>query len=252
VNVDQIRDITIGSREFVSNRGTSRRDVPEESLMLTGDENIIDVDFKVQWNIKDPEQYLFNVDNPDLAVKQVAESAMREVVGRNTMDEIQTGDRPAVALAAQQLTQEMLDSYNAGINIIQFQLQDVEPPAQVIDAFRDVQAAKADNVRLQNEAQAYANKIVPEAEGRSAQILEAANAYREQTVADARGQADRFLKVLGEYEKAPDITRKRLYLETMEKVMGSSDKIILDNKGAAGGGVVPYLPLNELTKKAGN
>ncbi|SFO65569.1 membrane protease subunit HflK [Cohaesibacter marisflavi] len=253
VNVDQIRDVTIGSREFSNQRGSvSKRDVPEESLMLTGDENIIDVDFKVQWNIKDPEAYLFNVDSPDIAVKQVVESAMREIVGRNTMDEVQTGDRVAIQVAARELTQKMLDKYDAGVNIIQVQLQGVEPPEQVIDAFRDVQTAKADKVRMQNEAQAYANKVVPEAEGQAAKILEAANAYREQTVADARGQAQRFTEILGEYEKAPAITRKRLYLETMEQVLGSSEKIILDSKSEGGSGVVPYLPLNELTKKAGN
>ncbi|WP_316860089.1 FtsH protease activity modulator HflK [uncultured Cohaesibacter sp.] len=250
VNVDQIRDETIGSREFSTQRGSVRKqDVPEESLMLTGDENIIDVDFKVQWNIKDPQQYLFNVDNPEIAVKQVVESAMREIVGRNTMDEVQTGDRVAIQQAARELTQKMLDKYKAGIRIIQVQLQGVEPPAEVIDAFRDVQTAKADKVRMQNEAQAYANKVVPEAEGQAAKIVEAANAYREQTVADAKGQAQRFSKILGEYEKAPEITRKRIYLETMEKVLGDSEKIILDDK-AGGGGVVPYLPLNELTKKA--
>nr|WP_321456352.1 FtsH protease activity modulator HflK [uncultured Cohaesibacter sp.] len=253
VNVDQIRDVTIGSREFSNQRGSvTKRDVPEESLMLTGDENIIDVDFKVQWNIKDPQAYLFNVDSPEIAVKQVVESAMREIVGRNTMDEVQTGDRVAIQLAAKELTQKMLDKYNAGVNIVQVQLQGVEPPAEVIDAFRDVQTAKADKVRMQNEAQAYANKVVPEAEGQAAKILEAANAYREQTVADARGQAQRFSEILGEYEKAPDITRKRLYLETMEQVLSNSDKIILDNKAEGGSGVVPYLPLNELTKKAGN
>nr|WP_319513521.1 FtsH protease activity modulator HflK [uncultured Cohaesibacter sp.] len=253
VNVDQIRDVTIGSREFSNQRGSvSKRDVPEESLMLTGDENIIDVDFKVQWNIKDPEAYLFNVDSPEIAVKQVVESAMREIVGRNTMDEVQTGDRVAIQVAARELTQKMLDKYDAGVNIIQVQLQGVEPPEQVIDAFRDVQTAKADKVRMQNEAQAYANKVVPEAEGQAAKILEAANAYREQTVADARGQAQRFTEILGEYEKAPAITRKRLYLETMEQVLGSSEKIILDSKSEGGSGVVPYLPLNELTKKAGN
>ncbi|WP_321341081.1 FtsH protease activity modulator HflK [uncultured Cohaesibacter sp.] len=252
VNVDQIRDVTIGSREFSNQRGSvSKRDVPEESLMLTGDENIIDVDFKVQWNIKDPEAYLFNVDSPEIAVKQVVESAMREIVGRNTMDEVQTGDRVAIQVAARELTQKMLDKYDAGVNIIQVQLQGVEPPEQVIDAFRDVQTAKADKVRMQNEAQAYANKVVPEAEGQAAKILEAANAYREQTVADARGQAQRFIEILGEYEKAPAITRKRLYLETMEQVLGNSEKIILDSKSEGGSGVVPYLPLNELTKKAG-
>ena len=191
VNVTQTRNITIGSREFSSGRGTRKQDVPEESLMLTGDENIIDVDFKVQWRIKDPQDYLFNVQMPEVAVKQVAESAMREVVGRNTMDEIQTGDRPAVQHAVEELSQSLLDKYGAGVQILQVQLQSVEPPAQVIDAFRDVQAAKADAVRMQNEAQAYANKVVPEAEGRSAQIKQAANAYKEQTVADAKGQANR-------------------------------------------------------------
>ena len=248
VNVTQIRDVSIGSLEYSSQRGQRTQDVPEESLMLTGDENIIDVDFKVQWSIKDPQNYLFNIDNPESAVKQVAESAMREIVGRNTMDEIQTGDRVAVQRAAEELTQLTLDKYGAGIHVVQVQLQGVEPPAQVIDAFRDVQAAKADNVRMQNEAQAYANKVVPEAQGRATQILEAANAYREQTVAEARGQAARFSKVLGEYEKAPDITRKRLYLETIEKVMASSNKIILDDQNGGGSGVVPYLPLNELNR----
>ncbi|WP_319485813.1 FtsH protease activity modulator HflK [uncultured Cohaesibacter sp.] len=253
VNVDQIRDVTIGTKEFSNRSGSIRsQHVPEESLMLTGDENIIDVVFKVQWNIKDPQSYLFNVDNPEIAVKQVVESAMREIVGRNTMDEVQTGDRVAIQLAARELTQKMLDKYNAGINIIQVQLQGVEPPAEVIDAFRDVQTAKADKVRMQNEAQAYANKVVPEAEGQAAKILEAANAYREQTVADANGQAQRFSQILGEYEKAPVITRKRLYLETMERVLGKSDKIILDGKAGGDTGVVPYLPLNELSKKAGN
>lgn len=248
VNVLQVRDVTIGSREFQSGRGISSRDIPQESLMLTGDENIIDVDFKVQWNIKDPEQFLFNVADPDLAVKQVVESSMREIVGKNTMDAIQTGDRPAIQDAAKELTQLLLDKYEAGITITQVQLQDVEPPEQVIAAFRDVQAAKADKVRLQNEARAYANKVVPEAEGKAAQILQAANAYREQTVADAHGLAGRFEKVLGEFRKAPEITRKRLYLETMEKVMGASDKVILDDGGEAGSAVVPYLPLNEFKK----
>lgn len=252
VNVEQIREINVGARQFSSSRGTRVQDVPEESLMLTGDENIIDVDFKVQWNISDPAQYLFNVAEPEVAVKQVVESAMREIVGRNTMDEIQTGNRTAVELAVQELSQSMLNDYQTGVSIVEIQLEGVEPPEEVVAAFRDVQAAKADNVRLQNEAQAYANKVVPQAQGQAAQILEAANAYREQTVAEARGQADRFSKVLGEYEKAPEITRKRLYLETMEKVMGQSEKIILDNGGKDGSGVVPYLPLNELTKKAGN
>jgi membrane protease subunit HflK len=150
----------------------------------------------------------------------------------------------------QELMQKVLDDYGAGIQITQVQLQKVDPPAQVIDAFRDVQAARADLERAQNEAQTYANRVIPEARGRAAQITQAAEAYREQTVAEAKGQAGRFSKIYEEYRKAPEITRERLYLETMERVLGGSDKIILDSTGAASGGVVPYISLDELTKRA--
>ena len=241
-----IRETTIGLRD-VNGRGGAFRDVPEESLMLTGDENIVDVDFKVQWRIKDAEAYLFNIQNPESSVKSVAESAMREVVGRNDIELILTLGRAQVEADVQELMQATLDSYGAGIQITQVQMQKVDPPAQVIDAFRDVQAARADQERLQNEAQAYANKVVPEARGEAAGIVQKATAYRDQTVALARGEADRFLKIYEEYRKAPEVTRKRMFLETMERVLGGIDKIVIDGK--SGSGVVPYLPLDELNRR---
>jgi modulator of FtsH protease HflK len=220
------------------------RDVPEESLMLTGDENIVDVDFVVFWRIKDAAAYLFNIQNPQSTVKDVAEAAMREIVGQNDIQPILTKNRRETEDGVRNLMQRILDSYAAGIQITQVQLQKVDPPSQVIDAFRDVQAARADQERLQNEADAYANRVVPEARGQSQQILQAAQGYKEQTVAEANGRTDRFLKVYEEYAKAPEVTRRRMYLETMERVMGATEKIIIDDK-ASGSGVVPYLPLGE-------
>lgn len=243
--------IQIGMRSAAggsSMRAQAARDVPEESLMLTGDENIVDVDFEVQWKIRDAEKYLFNIQNPESTVKEVAESAMREVVGQSDIQSILTQAREEVRQKVTDLIQKTLDSYNAGIEIVQVQLQKVDPPGKVIDAFRDVQAARADQVRLQNEANAYANRVVPEARGQAERILQAAKGYREQTVADAVGQAARFEKVYEEYAKAPDVTRRRMFLETMERVYGGTDKIILDNKGG-GTGVVPYLPLDQLTRR---
>ncbi len=243
--------IQIGMRSAAGGstmRAQAARDVPEESLMLTGDENIVDVDFEVQWKIRDAEKYLFNIQNPESTVKEVAESAMREVVGQSDIQSILTQAREEVRQKVTDLIQKTLDSYNAGIEIVQVQLQKVDPPGKVIDAFRDVQAARADQVRLQNEANAYANRVVPEARGQAERILQAAKGYREQTVADAVGQAARFEKVYEEYAKAPDVTRRRMFLETMERVYGGTDKIILDNKGG-GTGVVPYLPLDQLTRR---
>ncbi len=234
-----------GSR---TGRATAVRDVAEESLMLTGDENIVDVDFEVLWKISDAQKYLFNIQNPETTVKEVAESAMREIVGKNDIQPILTEARQKTELAVLTLMQETLDGYGAGIQITQIQLQKVDPPAKVIDAFRDVQAARADKERLQNEASAYANRIVPEARGQAERVLQAAQGYRQQAVAEAAGQADRFLKVYEEYKKAPDVTRRRIFLETMERVFKGTDKIILDSQG--GSGVVPYLPLNELTKRS--
>jgi membrane protease subunit HflK len=246
----RVNKIDIGMRVVEDlRRGSTVRDVPEESLMLTGDENIVDVDFSVLWKVKPTGvgEYLFNIQNPEGTVKAVAESAMREVIGRSEIQPILTGARQTIENAVQELMQKTLDHYSAGIVVQQVQLQKVDPPAQVIDAFRDVQAARADLERAQNEAQTYANRVIPEARGRVAQVTQAAEAYRQQTVAEATGQTSRFLKIYDEYRKAPDVTRQRMYLETMERVFSGTDKIIIDS-GAQGSGVVPYLPLNELMK----
>jgi modulator of FtsH protease HflK len=221
-------------------------EVLPESLILTGDENIVDIHFVVFWRIRDAQKYLFNIQSPEVTVKDVAESAMRDVVGQSNIQPILTGARQRTEQAVQKLMQEVLDRYGAGISVDQVQLQKVDPPDQVIDAFRDVQAARADRERLQNEAGSYANRVVPEARGEAERILQAARAYREQTVAEATGQSARFLKVYDEYKKAPDVTRTRMYLETMERVLGGADKIIIDTKG--GQGVVPYLSLDQLQK----
>ena len=244
----RVNKIDIGMRVAADlRRGTTIRRVPEESLMLTGDENIVDVDFSVLWKIKPNGvgDYLFNIQQPEGTVKAVAESAMREVVGRSNIQPILTGARQNIETGVQDLMQATLDNYGAGIQITQVQLQKVDPPSQVIDAFRDVQAARADLERSQNVAQTYANKVVPEARGRAAQITQNAEAYREQTMAEAKGATSRFLQVYDEYKKAPDVTRQRLYLETMERLFGGTDKIIMDS----GGGVVPYLPLDQLTRR---
>ena len=235
-------------------RGRTMRDVPEESLMLTGDENIVDVDFTVLWRIKPNGvgNFLFNIQNPEGTVKAVAESAMREAIGRGEIQPILTSAKQAIETSVQELMQKTLDSYQSGIQITQVQMQKVDPPSQVIDAFREVQAARIGAESAQNEAQAYANRVLPDARGRSEQIKQAAEAYREQTVAEAKGQASRFSQVLEQYKNAPDITRQRIYLETMESVFGGTDKIILDSAqsgGSGGGSVVPILPLNEMLRR---
>jgi len=235
-----------------SRRGRTMRDVPEESLMLTGDENIVDADFTVLWRIKPKgaADFLFNIQNPEGTVKAVAESAMREVVGKSNIQPILTGARTATESAVQELMQKTLDHYGSGILIQQVQMQKVSPPAQVIEAFNDVQNAKIDYERLQNEAQTYANRVVPDARGRAAQILQTAEGYKQQAVAEAKGQSARFLKVYEEYNKAKQVTRERIYLETMERILGGSEKLIYDNGQAGSGqGVVPYLPLSELTRR---
>jgi membrane protease subunit HflK len=246
----RVNKIDIGMREISAGRGsTSEREVPEESLMLTGDENIVDVNFSVFWKVKPTGvgQYLFNIQHPAGTVKAVAESAMREVIGRSDIQPILTGARQVTETAVQDLMQKTLDDYRAGIDITQVQLQKVDPPKQVIDAFRDVQAARIDLDRSVNEAQTYANRVIPQARGNVAKIIQAAEAYRSQTVAEATGQSARFNKIYEQYKKAPDVTRERMYLETMERVLGDTSKIIVDSKDGAQG-VVPYLPLNELAK----
>ncbi len=251
--VTRINRIDVGMRLVEDlRRGTTMRNVPEESLMLTGDENIVDVDFSVLWLVKPngASDYLFNIQNPEGTVKAVAESAMREVIGRSQIQPVLTGARQNIEAAVHDIMQKTLDHYGAGIQISQVQLQKVDPPAQVIDAFREVQAARIDAERAQNEAQTYANRRIPEARGQAAQITQSAEAYREQTVAEAKGQTARFVKVYDEYKKAPEVTRQRLYLETMERVLGGTEKFIIDQGSAGqGSGVVPYLPLNELTRR---
>jgi membrane protease subunit HflK len=248
----QARKIDIGMRIVEDQRrGPTVRDVPEESLMLTGDENIVDVDFSVLWRIKPAGvgAYLFNIQNAEGTVKAVGESVMREVIGRSDSEKITTVGRSGIETAVQELMQRVLDSYQAGVQIIQVQLQKVDPPAQVLDALRDVQAARIDQERAVNEAQTYANRVVPEARGKAARILQDAEAYRLQAVQEATGQTSRYLKIFEEYRKAPEVTRRRIYLETMERVLGGTDKIILDPGSGPSTGVVPFLPLNELTRR---
>src|SRR2546430_1838529 len=236
--VTRVNRIDIGMRLVEDlRRGTTIRDVPEESLMLTGDENIVDVDFSVFWVVKTDgaSQYLFNIQQPEGTVKAVAESAMREVVGRSNIQPILTGARQGIETGVHDLMQKVLDDYSAGIQVTQVQLQKVDPPSQVIDSFRDVQAARADLERAQNEAQTYANRVVPEARGRASQVIQSAEAYREQTVQEAKGQTSRFLQVYEEYKKAPDVTRQRMYLETMERLFGGTEKVIIDSGAGQGG-----------------
>lgn len=219
------------------------RDVPEESQMLTGDENIVEIDFTVFWVVKDAGAYLFNVEDPDGAIKAVAESVMREVVGRNQIERILTADREPIQDQVRSLMQQSLDAYGAGVTVTRAQMQRVDPPAQVIDAYRDVQAARADLERMRNEAQAYANNVVPVARGEAARILQDAEGYKGKVIAEAQGEAARFTSIYDEYKKAPEVTRRRIYLETMQNILANSNKIIVDK---AGTGAIPYLPLPEL------
>ena len=224
------------------------QDVPEESLMLTGDENIADVKFRVIWQIdpSQPENFAFNLRHPEETVKAVAESAMREVIGRSQITKILTSDRKVIEPAVQDLIQKVMNDYKAGVLILQVQLLSVDPPQQVIAAFRDVTAAQQDLQRQRNEAESYANRVVPEARGAAARIVQEAQGYREQTVQEAQGQASRFDQIYAQYKNAPDVTRERIYLETMQQVLSGADKTILDSSG---NGVVPYLPLGPTVGK---
>ena len=247
----RVSTLNIGMTVGDERRGRVVRDVPEESLMLTGDENIVDVDFTVLWRIKPNGvgDFLFNIQNPEGTVKAVAESAMRELIGRSEIQPILTGARTNIENSVQDLMQRTLDKYGAGVLIQQVQMQKVDPPQQVIDAFRDVQAARADLERLQNEAQTYANRVIPDARGRAAQIVQNAEGYKEQAIAEAKGQSSRFLQVYQAYKLAPDVTRERIYLETMERVLGGADKLVYDPGASGSQGIVPYLPLSELTSR---
>jgi len=225
----------------------------DSGLMLTTDENIIDIDFQVVWNINDPAKYLFNLADPRETITAVSESAMREVIARNELAPILNRDRQVIADEAEQLIQGTLDAYDSGVNIVRLNLDKADPPREVIDSFREVQAAEQERDRLERQADAYANRVTAGARGEAASQLEQAEAYRAQQVNEAEGEAARFTSVLQEYVKAPEVTRKRLYLETMERVLGDVDKIILEGDAGGGGGqgVVPYLPLNELRRPAG-
>ena len=225
----------------------------EAGLMLTTDANIVDINFQVVWNINDPSQVLFNIRDPQLTVQAVSESVMREIIAASTLAPILNRDRGLIADTAMQNIQATMDQYQSGITIVRVNLDKADPPAEVIDSFREVQAAEQERDRLQRQADAYANRVLAEARGEAAQILEQAEGYRAQVVNNALGEASRFSSVLAEYEKAEDVTRSRLYIETMERVMSQIDKTILDNSiiGSEGGqGVVPYLPLNELRRSA--
>lgn len=231
-------------------------------LMLTGDKNIVDIAFTVQWRIKPdlaPEQgeempgvaqYTFNIDGPEALVRMTSEAAMREVVGRNTLDYVQTEGRAEVALQTEELMQRALDSYKSGIQIERVNLTLAEPPTpEVNEAFRDVQAAEQNQATVIQQARQYTNQVVPEARGQAQRILEEAHAYAAERTADARGQAARFNEIYSEYAQAPEVTRQRMYLETVERVLGDMDKIIVEE--GAGSGVVPYLPLDQVRRQRG-
>ncbi|MCK0096266.1 FtsH protease activity modulator HflK [Yoonia sp. F2084L] len=220
----------------------------DAGLMLTGDENIVDIDFQVVWNIADPQLYLFNLANPPQTIEATAESAMREIISQSELAPILNRDRGAIADRLRESIQDTLDIYTSGVTIIRVNFDKADPPEPVIASFRAVQDAEQERDRVQNVADAYANQVVAEARGQAAQILEEAEGYRARVVNEATGEASRFLAVLGEYEQAPEVTRKRLYLETMESVLGGVDIILLDEGSAGGQGVVPYLPLNELRR----
>ncbi len=239
--VTKENQINIGYGQVADQNGqTNTEDIPEESLMLTGDENIIDVNFTVFWVIKDAGDYLFNVDNPDQAIKAVAESAMRQVVGQNQIERILTQDREPVQRQVREVMQKTLDEYGAGVTVTRVQMQKVDPPLEVISAYRDVQAARTDQDRMRNEAEAYANKIIPEARGQAARIVQEAQGYKQKAIAEASGSAKQFTSVYEEYRKAPEVTRKRMYLETMSHLFAPMNKVIVDENAAKN--IIPYLP----------
>jgi modulator of FtsH protease HflK len=241
-------DVIPVTPERTEDIGVGRGGSGDSGLMLTGDENIVDIDFQVVWNINDATKYLFNLRDPELTINAVAESSMREIIAQSQLAPILNRDRGAIAERLKDLIQSTLDSYDSGLNIVRVNFDRADPPREVIEAFKNVQSAEQQRDRLQKEADAYANTVLAGARGEAAQLLEEAEGYRAQVVNQAEGEASRFTSVLTEYRKAPEVTRKRLYLETMEEVMGNIDKVIIDEK-SGGQGVVPYLPLNEIGKK---
>ena len=245
--VTSVNRIDIGFTSQTNTRGqTGSRDIPEESLMLTGDENIIDIDFTVLWRIYSAPDFLFNIRDPEQTVKLTAESVMREIIARTDIQPALTEARLSIEADVRLLVQETLDSYGAGIEITQIQLQKVDPPQQVVDAFNDVLRARQDQQRVRNEAEAYRNDIIPRARGEAERMIQEASAYKEQEVATATGEASRFLAVLRSYRLAPEVTAQRFFLETWEEFLAGANKVIIDSGADGGQPVVPYLPLGEL------
>ncbi|MHA1190068.1 MAG: FtsH protease activity modulator HflK [Alphaproteobacteria bacterium] len=236
--------LIIENREQI---GANSSGASETGLMLSGDQNIVDVTFAILWRVADPKLYLFNVRDPQQLVRATGEAVMREVVGRRPSADVFRQDRLGIAADVRDLVQRTLDSYGVGISITGIALEDAAPPREVADAFEEVQRAQQDQERFQREAEGYANRILGQARGESSQIREQAEAYKQKVIAEADGEAQRFVSVFNEYDKAKDVTRTRIYLETLERVLRDSNKIILES-GASGSGVVPYLPLNELTR----
>lgn len=236
--------------ERTTDIGTGAGGEADNGLMLTRDQNIVDIDFQVVWRVSDPSQFLFNLADPTDTIRAVSESAMRDIIARSELSPILNRDRGVIASDLLKAIQTTLDSYQAGISVVRVNFSKAAPPSEVIDAFRDVQAAQQARDRLEKEADAYANTVTAGARGAAAQLAEESEGYRAQVVNDAQGETSRFLSVYKEYVKAPEVTRKRMYLETMEKVLGGMNKVILDgvSSGAGGSGVVPFLPLNELNK----
>ncbi len=250
LDVERTNTLNIGFRGTGAGRSAGR-DVPLESLMLTSDQNIIDIDFVVQWRIKNAAEFLFNIRDPQLTIKLAAESSMREVIGQTSLEDALTVKRQTVQQDAKDLLQKILDDYKTGISIAEIQLLKVDPPQEVIDAFNDVQRAKQDQERSVNEATAYKNDIVPRAKGEAQKMIQAATAYKEQVVKEADGEAKRFLSVYKTYLAAKDVTTRRLFLERMQDIFSKSEKVIIDRgQDGSSGGVVPYLPLPELKKRA--
>ena len=239
--------LEIGFRD-IAGRSTSRRDIADESQMITGDENIVDIDFVVFWRIADAGAYLFNLADPDETIKVAAEAVMREIIGQTAIQTVLTEGRENVQVSVCQKLQELLDEYKAGIRVREVQLLAVDPPADVIDAFNDVQRARQDRDRLKNEAEAFRNDIVPRARGEAAKLVAEAEAYAQEVVARAEGDASRFDQVYEAYKVNPEVTKERIYIETIEGVYSNIEKIIIDDEN---GGVVPYLPLQELTRGKG-
>ena len=241
--------IEIGFRD-VGGSSSSRRDIADESQMITGDENIVDIDFVVFWRVSDAGQYLFNLAEPDDTIKVAAEAVMREIIGRTTIQTVLTEGRQEIQVQARQQLQDLLNEYGAGVRVRDVQLLAVDPPGDVIDAFNEVQRARQDRDKLKNQADAFRNDIVPRARGEAAQLVAEAQAYEAEVVNRATGDASRFDQVYKAYLENKDVTKERIYIETIEEIFSNVDKIIID-ENASGNGVVPYLPLNELNKKSG-